>query len=244
MRRDDVSPTQQTLLWSAAGVAPVPNGRPTRRRRRATAKRQLAPGGTLLQPNSSSNSFSHVDHPSQLAPAADGPELTIDGVAVLHWPSQAGRRDQLVATRTPRLLLVEDGHMPPMETDVLEDWMRVNAGLDELDARLAALARRARQRTGGPHLDADGLLRLGDRWVDIPEAQRPVLELLLSRLGGIVRYGDIAEACALSGLSTQSEAVKTTILRLGRRLADVGLELRNVRGRGYVVQVAADDHPT
>jgi hypothetical protein len=169
-------------------------------------------------------------------------ELTRDrGVAFLRWPAQAYDRARLAAAGEPRLLIIDGGHTPPVVTDPLEDWVREPAHPLDLDRRLSMLADRARRRAELPRFDGDGLLWMGDRWVDIPDAQRPVADLLVARIGQVVRREEIVAACAAAGTSTTASAVKAMIGRVGRRFALLGLELRNVRGRGYLLQAVAGD---
>jgi hypothetical protein len=180
------------------------------------------------------------DHvPSAAAGSSDVPDLTLGGVAVLRWPTQADDRDRLAATGKPRLLVIEDGHAAPVVTDPLEDWIRELFEPVDLDNRLATLATRARRLSERPRFDADGLLWMGDRWVDIPDGMRRIADLLVARLGQIVRSDEIVATCSDAGISTWASAVKGTIRRLDQRFAQLGLELHNVRDRGYLLQVAA-----
>ena len=180
-------------------------------------------------------------NPPAAASSSVVPDLTLGGVAVLRWPAQAADRDRLAATGKPRLLLIADGYAAPLVTDPLEDWVRDPFAPVDLDNRLVTLAIRARRLTERPCFDADGLLWMGDRWVNVPDAIRPIADVLVARLGQIVRRDEIVAACSAAGMSTRDSAVKGTIRRLDQRFAQVGLELHNVRDRGYVLQVAAGD---
>ena len=86
-----------------------------------------------------------------------------------------------------------------------------------------------------PVLDDDGLLRVDERWVAIPEAQLPVLALLLARYGKVVPREAIATAYAEAGNSGNTASVTSVLSRLGQRLAVVGLRLHTVRGRGVML---------
>jgi hypothetical protein len=86
-----------------------------------------------------------------------------------------------------------------------------------------------------PYLDEDGLLRVGWDWVSIPDAQVPVIELLLDHPNRVVRLEVIAEVYVSSGGSGQQAAVRSMLNRLGRRVARVGLDLRAVRARGALL---------
>ena len=49
-------------------------------------------------------------------------------VALVRWPGEADKREDLTDKGVPRLLLLEDGVMPPATQDCLEDWVRVGSG--------------------------------------------------------------------------------------------------------------------
>jgi hypothetical protein len=89
-----------------------------------------------------------------------------------------------------------------------------------------------------PHLDEDGLLRLGQSWVAIPDAQLPVVALLVERFDRLVRTELLAAAYVAGGHSGSEESIRSLLSRLGRRIACLGLRLRTVRGRGVVLTQA------
>lgn len=87
-----------------------------------------------------------------------------------------------------------------------------------------------------PRVDDDGLLWFSRSWVAISDAQLPLIRLFVRQFERIVRddalieaYGTTAEASALN--------VRGAIHRLGRRVQRVGLVLRRVHGRGYVLSI-------
>jgi hypothetical protein len=51
----------------------------------------------------------------------------VSDVAVVRWPLEAERREELVRARRPRLLLVCPGSPPPLVDDDIEDWVRLPA---------------------------------------------------------------------------------------------------------------------
>src|SRR5262245_34620223 len=115
--------------------------------------------------------------------------------ALVHWPAEQDRREELRQAGQPRLLLVERG-APPIPTDELEDWIRLPA--DDLDLRVRVEA--LRRRTHGdaasvPLLDDDGVLRQGDHWVSLPPVEARLTAALLERFGAVVSR----EALARSG---------------------------------------------
>jgi hypothetical protein len=157
-------------------------------------------------------------------------------VALLRWPAQTALRDQLAAQGVPRLLLIAHGCDAPVCVDELEDWAREPLDPVELDARTATLKRRAGHRALRPCIDDAGLVRVGDRWVDLPPVQLAVARLMVARLGRVVSAEQIQAACLDAGGSVHPKAVKATIGRVKSRLAELGLVLANVRDRGYLLE--------
>ena len=85
-------------------------------------------------------------------------------VEVVRWPDETRRRERLVLAGEPRLLLVEDGQRPPVVMDCLEDWVRVPASEQEMQARLDALeVRGCTPTTGGPQVAVEVLYGLPAR---------------------------------------------------------------------------------
>jgi DNA-binding response OmpR family regulator len=81
---------------------------------------------------------------------------------------------------------------------------------------------------------------VGDDWVALSPGQRPIAQLLIARLGRVVRHDDLVVACAAAGHSTHTTALKAAVGRLERRLAPLGLRLRSIRARGYLLELDDD----
>ena len=163
-------------------------------------------------------------------------------VVLVRWPVEASRRQRLAEEQRPRLLLVADGAGPPGAVDCLEDWMREPADEAELAARMAALAVRARAHVAPdrPELDGDGVLRRGRDWVSLPPVEARLTAALLDRLGTVVSREALARAGWPDGAPGRN-ALDVHVLRLRRRLGPVGLAIRTVRSRGYLLEAAASD---
>jgi DNA-binding response OmpR family regulator len=160
-------------------------------------------------------------------------------VVLLRWPEEESVRARLVEAAAPRLLLVDRGAHPPLVTDPLEDWIRVPADEVDLHARVDALERRARQRrTGVPDLDDDGVLRFGGGWVPLPPVEARLTGALIERCGAVVSRADLARAGWPDG-SPGRNALDVHVLRLRRRLSPLGLAIRTVRSRGYLLEPSA-----
>jgi hypothetical protein len=158
-------------------------------------------------------------------------------VALVQWPAEQDRREELRLAGQPRLLLVERG-APPIPTDELEDWIRLPA--DDLDLRVRVEA--LRRRTDGdavtvPDLDDDGVLRVGDSWVSLPPVEARLTRALLARFGAVVSR-DVLGKAGWPGGSPGRNALDVHVLRLRRRLAPLKLAIRTVRSRGYLLERA------
>lgn len=161
-------------------------------------------------------------------------------VVLLRWPSESGRRERLSLNRVPRLLLLEDGSDPPDPADCLEDWVRVPAGERDVQARVAALSVRASDHAPAlsvPVLDDDGVLRYSGAWVSLPPVESRVTRALLDRFGAVVSRDALGRAGWPDGPPGRN-ALDVHVLRLRRRLHAVGLAIRTVRSRGYLLEPA------
>ena len=92
-----------------------------------------------------------------------------------------------------------------------------------------------------PRLDEDGLLRLGDAWVAIPDAQLPVVALLVDHFGNLVSKDAIVAAYVAAGHSAHDASIRSLLARISRRLAGLGLQLETARGRGVMLSPGAWD---
>ena len=158
------------------------------------------------------------------------------GVALVRWPLEEPRRAELAGLGTPRLLLVEDGADPPAPDDCLEDWVRVPASESDVQARMDALmTRAARHRAAAPALDEHGMLRFGSGWVSLPPVEARLTGALVDRLDAVVRRDELAAAGWPEGAPGRN-ALDVHVLRIRRRLAPLGLVIRTVRSRGYLLE--------
>ena len=165
------------------------------------------------------------------------PSLAPVEVALVHWPAEEDRREELRRAGQPRLLLVERG-APPIPSDELEDWIRLPA--EDIDLRVRVEALRRRTDAAGdavPQLDDDGVLRVGDRWVSLPPVEARLTGALLDRFGAVVSRESLARS-GWPGGSPGRNALDVHVLRLRRRLSPLRLAIRTVRSRGYLLERA------
>lgn len=160
-------------------------------------------------------------------------------VVLVRWPADELTRARLQAEGVPRLLLVEADIRPPAVGDELEDWIRVPADEVDLHARVEALERRRQaQDTGVPELDGDGVLRRGPSWVSLPPVEARITSALLDRFGAVVSRDSLARA-GWPDSAPGRNALDVHVLRLRRRLSPLGLAIRTVRARGYLLEADA-----
>ena len=159
-------------------------------------------------------------------------------VEVVRWPADSVRLAELRDAATPRLLVVADDAEPPIPVDCLEDWVVAAASERELDARRRSLQIRSEQHAVRPLLDDDGLLHHRDSWVSLSPVEQSLASAMLDRFGAVVTRDMLADRAWPAGSPTRN-ALDVHVLRLRRRIAPLGLEIRTVRSRGYLLQSSA-----
>jgi hypothetical protein len=163
----------------------------------------------------------------------------VTDVVIVHWPGEGERREHLRVQGTPRLLLVATGASAPLVHDCLEDWVRVPVPEADIWTRVAALSLRAHSHLPStPTLDDDGVLRHGRAWVDLPPVEARLARALLDRFGAVVGRGALLQA-GWPARPPARNVLDVHILRLRRRVEGVGLAIRTVRGRGYLIEAAS-----
>jgi two-component system, OmpR family, response regulator len=151
-------------------------------------------------------------------------------VAILHWPEDAAVVAYLRTRGGPRLLLVAAEAEAPIGSGPDEDWIRLPAREDDVRARVEALQARA---SVGPRV-SDGRLHIDGRWVPLSPIEEAMTSVLLERFGHIVDVPSLAR-CGRDGLLSNT-AVRVHLTRLRKRIDTLGLVVRTVRGRGYVLE--------
>jgi hypothetical protein len=160
-------------------------------------------------------------------------------VATLRWPQETQRLVELRAVNLPRLLVVGHDEPAPIIVDDLEDWVRVPADRDDLETRRARLAARAATRLAStPRVDADGVLHFRDGRSELSPTDQALAEALIARLGEVVPFEALNQA---GGPTLRRGTLRVQLARLRTRLAPLGLEVRAVRSRGYLLRVARRD---
>jgi DNA-binding response OmpR family regulator len=163
-------------------------------------------------------------------------------VVVVHWPEQRDEIPRLASQRVPRLLLVAPAAEPPDTADVLQDWVRLPGDERDVRARLRGLRRRADRidAEARPTVDGHGRLVFHRSWVQLSPIHERLARRLLAAAEGVVAEKELL-AVGWPGGAPSSNALRVHLHRLRRLVATLGLEIRGVRGEGWVLQRQAID---
>ena len=126
-----------------------------------------------------------------------------------------------------------------------DDYLVKPFEMQELEARARALIRRSRaDRARAIHLGpleltiGEPRVVLDGTPVDLTAREYALLELLALKAGRVVNKSQIAARLAGSGEALSDAAIEVAIHRLRRRLEPYDLQVRTVRGFGYLLEAA------
>jgi hypothetical protein len=157
-------------------------------------------------------------------------------VALVRWPQESSRLDALREGESPRLVLVEPDAQPPLTADCLEDWVRMPADDADIQARVRMLElRQAEHAPDRPELDENGVLRRGAAWVALPPVEARLFSALLDRMGRVTTRNDL-NAAGWPVEAPDRNVLDVHILHLRRKTAPLGLAIRTIRSRGYLLE--------
>lgn len=132
-----------------------------------------------------------------------------------------------------------------------DDYLAKPFDLDELEARVRALVRRAGAATAraghaverfcGLHVDTDsGAVCLHDVPMELTIRELALLRALLARPGHAVAKERLFELVFAGESDVQPEAIEVVVYRLRKKLAHTGAQLVTLRGLGYLLKAAAE----
>lgn len=124
-----------------------------------------------------------------------------------------------------------------------DDYLAKPFDLDELEARVQALARRAGKAVAptpefcGLRVDAasGAIYHLGQP-MDLSPREAALLRGLLAQPGQAVARERLFELVFPGDASAQAEAIEVVVYRLRKRLAGTGAQLVTLRGLGYLLK--------
>ena len=160
-------------------------------------------------------------------------------VQLLRWPAQQDLREEYRSLGVPRILVVEAGLGAPVCDDIYEDWVRAPIPTHDLQARADALAQRFR-RNHLPQLDENGVLRLGQDSVMLSPLQAELLSMLVTRFGQVVPREALRFRLGQEEGSMTRNALDLHMMRIRQRIRPLGLSVRTVWGRGYILDAGQD----
>lgn len=157
-------------------------------------------------------------------------------VALIQWPSGETLRRQLAELREPRLLLVDPDAIPPDCRDPMEDWVRLPTSRTDREARIHALQARSGVGEGleRPSLEISGTLVFRGERAHLSSLQADLARMLIEHMGTVISREALA-AAAWPDTDPSENTLDVAMARLRRRLEPVGLRVRTIRSRGYLL---------
>lgn len=164
----------------------------------------------------------------------------LDGLQVLTQARAQG-------LRTPVLILTARGTVGDRILGLntgADDYLAKPFDLDELEARVRALARRSADAGtatfAGLQLDGESGAVLHDgRPLELTQRESAMLRALLARPGQAVAKERLLELVFAGDPEVQPEAVEVVAYRLRRKLAGLPVQLVTLRGLGYLLKACA-----
>ncbi len=172
-------------------------------------------------------------------------DLSLPGVDGLTLLGQA----RLEGLQTPVLVLTARGTVGDRVLGLnagADDYLAKPFDLDELEARVRALARRGGRGVEVPapsfcglHCDAEhGAIYRDGQAMDLTAREAALLRALLARPGHALAKERLSELVFAGETEVQADAIEVVAYRLRKKLAATQARLVTLRGLGYLLQAA------
>jgi DNA-binding response OmpR family regulator len=120
------------------------------------------------------------------------------------------------------------------------EWVQRPANAEEMHRLVERLDVHDAVDRPTPRVDGNGILRFRGRFVPLSPLEERIARVLIDAPGSVVsRSRLVSDRSEMNALGLSS--LRTRMTRLRRRIEPLGLTVRSVRGRGYVVEPSNGD---
>jgi len=176
-------------------------------------------------------------------------DLSLPGLDGLQVLAQA----RATGLKTPVLILTARGTVGDRILGLntgADDYLPKPFDLDELEARVRALARRsspavdadgdAAHEFSGLRCDADsGAIYFRGELLELAPREAALMRAVLAKAGQAVTKERLSELVFPGESQVQSDAIEVVAYRLRKKLAHTGVQLVTLRGLGYLLKASA-----
>ena len=153
---------------------------------------------------------------------------------------------------TPVLVLTANNSIQSRVSELDEgadDYMAKPFEVEELEARIRMLLRRASGQPS-PVIFCGDLsyntntreFRIGPQVLTLTPRERAVLEVLVRKAGATVTKQALAQSLFTLDEDVSTDAIEIYVYRLRKKLESSSARIMTLRGLGYLLRPAADDH--
>ena len=152
-------------------------------------------------------------------------------------PSAESVRQDLAQRGVLRLLRIGPDTAAPLLIDQAEDWIRTPCSEADVQAGIRSLvAQRTASNRHPPLVDENDILRVGSRLSVLTPVEAALMRALLATPGQVASRKTLFKA-AWPDETGSRNALDLRVMRLRRKIEPLGVMLRTVRNRGYLVEI-------